>query len=227
MKKLVLTVAATVATVAAFAQGRVQFATDASHLVYFDSSVAGKTNGEAVWTGQGESTINGTPYTFLADFYVGTSSTSLSLASSTTFNATSPGKPGNLNYAVPGVAGGTTVYIVEQVRDSSGVAAPTLTSAQLALGSTALGAASGASFYGISQEFSFVLGTSTASYPPMYVKTGSLGGGFSTWANGTQDMSAYGAGSLGAVAVSAVPEPATFALAGLGAAAMVIFRRRK
>jgi len=227
MKKLVLTCAATLAAVAAFAQGRVQFGNDSLHLVYFDSSVAGKTNGEAVWTGGGESTINGTPYTFLADYYLGTSSSSLSLVSSTTFNSTSPGKPSLANYSAPGIAGGTTVYIVEAVRDSGGVAAATLTPAQIASGASGLGASEGATFFGIGTEFSFVLGTSTASYPPMYSKGVVLGGGSSTWANGTQDMSAYGAGNVGAVGVSAVPEPATFALAGLGAAAALIFRRRK
>jgi hypothetical protein len=34
-------------------------------------------------------------------------------------------------------------------------------------------------------------------------------------------------GGMGAISVQSVPEPASFALAGLGAAMLVIFRRRK
>jgi len=217
MKKLVLTLTATLAAVGAFAQGRVQFGNDALHLVYFDSSVPGKTNGEAVWTGQSENVINGVPITFMSDFYVGTSSSSLALASSTVFNSTSPGKSGSINFQVPGVAGGSTVFIVQQVRDAAFAAPLTWAPTNQAFGT----------YYGASQEFSFILGTSTASYPPMYSKGVVLGGGSSTWTDGTVNMSAYGAGNFGAVGVSAVPEPTTLALAGLGIAAAAILRRRK
>ena len=50
---------------------------------------------------------------------------------------------------------------------------------------------------------------------------------FSTWTDGTFNMDQYGTGSRGAIAVGVVPEPTSFALCGLGAAALLIFRRRK
>jgi len=72
--------------------------------------------------------------------------------------------------------------------------------------------------YGFSQEFQFTLG-GAPTYPAMYTAP--------SWAQGTFDLSSSaGPGARGAIATT-VPEPASMALLGLGAAAMLIFRRRK
>ena len=209
MKKLILTVTATLACVGAFAQGRVQFVNDSLHLAYY---TGGSLDGQAVWANNMPAGI-----TLVADLYLGTSSSSLSLITSTSFSGTAPGKWNAFSYAAPGLAGGTTVFIVAQVRDAA-FAAPT---------TWAPGQAGFGSYYGVSQEFSFVLGTSSSQYPPMYAHNALLGGGLSTWADGTFAMDSVLPNNKGAVSVSAVPEPASFALAGLGVAALTILRRRK
>jgi hypothetical protein len=219
MKKIVLTVAASVACVAAFAQGKISFQTDSVHLAYYDST-AGALAGTAVYSGNMPAGDN-----MVADLYMGTSSSALFLYSSSTFSAT-PGKwsalsvaaNANVSTGASAIPGGTVVFVLAQVRDTNGVASSTLSGTQIQDGALAMGTAAGNKYIGWSQEFTFTLGSSV-TYPFMYTAT--------SWSQGSQDLSAYGAGNKGAIGVSAVPEPATFALAGLGAAAMLIFRRRK
>jgi len=208
MKKLVLTAVASLACLAAFGQGKISFQNNSTHLVYYDpvrvsdASLSGK----AVSPGLMPSGI-----TLVGDLYVGTSSSSLSLISSTSFGA-APGSFSTMSVQVPAIPGGTSVFVVAQVRDSAHAAEATWTPGFQGQG---LG------WYGASQEFTFVLGTSSISYPAMWSTAGN-------WAAGTFPLdSSAGAGALGAIGVAAVPEPTTFALAGLGAAAMLIFRRRK
>jgi len=208
MKKVVLTLTLSVACLAAFAQGRISFQNDSTRLVYYQN-MPGHTNGDAVWLN------NSSGLTWMADLYLGTSSTSLSLISSTTFSGTAPGKWNSLNYAAPGIPGGTTVFVVAQVRDSGTTPLPVWVPGTPAYGN----------YYGASQEFQFILGTSTFTYPAMYNQGTVQGTG--NWAPGTQDMSGTFAGFQGAIAVSPVPEPTSMALLGLGTAAMLIFRRRK
>jgi hypothetical protein len=210
MKKLVLIAVASLACVAAFAQGRISFQTDSLHLVYYDPTSS--------LGGSAPSLTNLPPLVNLvADLYMGTSSSSLSLYSTTTFGATQ-GKWNTLSVTAPTIPGGTTVFVVAQIRDSA-FAAPTTW--------TPLSGAVGTTWYGRSSEFTFILGTSSLQYPPMYAPGASLGGGFSTWAQGTYPMDYVSANFRGAIMVSPVPEPTSFALAGLGAAALLIFRRRK
>jgi hypothetical protein len=205
MKKVVLTLTATLACVAAFAQGKISFQTDSLHLAYDSASGSGP-------TGSG----------LTADLYMGTSSGSLFLYSSSTFSAV-PGKWNSVSVAAnanattgaPAIPGGSVVFVLAQIRDSAGTPANTIDPLQL---NAAYAAARGWAAYGWSQEFQFTLGASI-SYPFMYTAPG--------WAPGTQNMDQYGAGSRGAIAVTAVPEPASFALAGLGLASMLVLRRRK
>jgi hypothetical protein len=224
MKRLVLTAAATLACVAAFAQGRISFQTDSLHLAYFDPSVGGALGGTAV----GGLNI-GTQPALVADLYIGTSSGSLSLITSTTFSSTSAGKWNSVSITMPsGYPGGSTVFIVTDVHDAGKTGPATIDPAALQAGAAAFGAAHGFSYAGLSSEFTFVLGTSALTVPPMYTTGTTGGGGSSTWPVGTWNLDSTGVtGSRGAIAVFAVPEPGTFALAGLGAAAMLIFRRRK
>jgi hypothetical protein len=213
MKKTLLTAAASLACMAAFAQGRISFSNNSSHLVYYDpvSTPDPSLAGNAVFNG----TINGTNgmpagYTLVTDLYIGTSSSSLSLISSTTFSA-SPGSLSSMSVIVPSIPGGTTVFIVTQVRDSA--------STPEAIWTPGFQGA-GLNWYGASSEFTFVLGTSAIAYPAMWSTAG-------TWAAGTFPMDQYGSGFRGAISVAPVPEPTSFALAGLGAASLLIFRRRK
>jgi len=81
MKKVVLTLTASLACFAAFGQGKILFTTDSLHLAYYSS---GPNAGQAITTGNGGGNL-------MADLYLGTSATSLFLYSSTTFTAT-PGK---------------------------------------------------------------------------------------------------------------------------------------
>jgi hypothetical protein len=200
MKKTFLTVAATLACVAAFAQGRVSFTTDSNHLVYYDPSVGGALGGTAVSAGNLPAGV-----TLVADLYMGTSSSSLNLYSSSSFSTT-PGKWNTVlttaNTPPQSIPGGTQVFIVTQIRDQAFAAPSQWTSATAPFGT----------YYGVSQEFQFTLGTSSLNYPVMYATGASLGGGFSTWANGTFALdSSAGAGTKGAIAVSSLavtPEPA-------------------
>jgi hypothetical protein len=212
MKKLVLTFTATLACVAAFGQGKLQLATDALHLVYYNpdpSYASGQMSSNAVYAANFPSGV-----TLLADLYAGTSSTSLSLVSTTSFSAAAPGKltSANVTFNSPLINGGQTGFFQIQVRDS---AHATEAAAQA---DTASG------WWGLTSIFSAV--AQPSSFNPIYQSTSPV---FSTWAAGTFNMDNVAAGSRGALAVTGpvVPEPSTMALVGLGAAAMTIFRRRK
>jgi hypothetical protein len=205
MKKLVLTAVASLACVAAFAQGKILFTTDSLHLAYYAQDARnGSLAGAAISSANLPAGIS-----LVADLYMGTSSSSLALFSSSTFGA-APGKWNPISVTAPTIPGNTTVFVVAQIRDANSPAPATWNP----------GAAPFGTYYGVSQEFSFTLGNSI-TYPPMYNSP--------NWAPGSFDLSATaGAGAMGAISVvNVVPEPGTFALAGLGAAAMLIFRRRK
>jgi hypothetical protein len=223
MKKLILTLTASLACVAAFAQGKISFQTDSFHLAYYDPSTGPAYGGMAANSGN-------QPVPLSVDLYMGTSSTALSLYASTSLQPSSnPGKWGTVNVIAngttayggvgpgPAVLGGTSVFVVTQIRDSANAPATSFNPANL---NAAYAAAQGYSWYGWSSEFSFTLGTSTITYPAMYTAA--------SWAAGGFDLSSsVTAGAKGAVAIFSVPEPSTAALAGLALAGMAIFRRRK
>ena len=183
MKQLIHTLIATLTCAAAFAQGRISFSNDSLHLVYYDDpSNITQLNGQAVYAGN-------TPFgiIFVADLYMGTDSGSLSLLTTATFCAV----PGAGKWAPTSVITpypeGLTVFIEVQVRDAAFPPPTTFTGVPFG------------DLYGVSQEFSFTLG-SNFTYPPMWGTDGN-------WAAGTQNMDAYGVGSRGAIAVQTFPEP--------------------
>jgi hypothetical protein len=205
MKRLILTVAASLACVAAFAQGKISFANDSVHLVYYGSS-AGSLSGQAVSSGNMPLGV-----TLVADLYGGTSSSSLTLQTTTTFSVTA-GRFATVNFTTPSAGpAGTANFFQVQVRDNSAA--------------TALEAENAGKFFGFSSIFTTVSGSSLA-YNSIVNPNAPAN---SSWAVGNVDMSAQTglSGALGAISVGVIPEPSTFALAGLGAAAMLIFRRRK
>jgi len=202
MKKLVLIAVASLACVAAFAQGRISFVNDSLHLAYYNvDPVAG-----GAFAGLGlDSAHMPASGNLVADLYIGTSSSSLALMTTTTFGA-SVGKWNTVSVQVPGITGGTQVFVVTQIRDQNATPPTTWTPGLAPFGN----------FYGASPEFQFTLGTSTLAYPPMYATGASLGGGFSTWPVGGYPMDSVSPGFRGSIVVTAVPEPTSFALAGLG-----------
>jgi hypothetical protein len=211
MKKTLLTVALAAASVAAFAQGKVNVIGDTASPIVLgtrtmpqDASLVGQPIGNATALPSG--------VTLVAGLYGGTSSSSLFLYSFTTLNVTAnpagtipafhvvlnagatPGAPG-----IPGIAAGTAIgsgtpWFQVRIWDGS---APTYDAALAANEYTGEGAV-----------FQLNPGPSlayTSTAPP---------GANTTWTDAP-------------ITVQLVPEPGTFALAGLGAAAMLIFRRRK
>jgi len=206
MKKTFLTIAAALACAAAFGQGKLAFTTDSLHLVYYDSS-AGAQSGTAVSSANMPAGV-----TLVADLYGGTSSASLSLVSTTVFGATA-GRwtAANTTFSAPALAAGQTAFFQIQIRDSAFA--------------TEAAALAGNSYGGNSPIFTAV--PQASIFNPIYQATSPV---FSTWANGTFALDSVSAGSKGAISVGTLavtPEPGTMALAGLGAAAMMVFRRRK
>lgn len=120
----------------------------------------------------------------------------------------------------PLILGGSTPYVMAVISE---LAAPATIDGTASWTTLSQGAFANAAFLGISQEFTYKLGSSTA-YPVMWNQTSG------NWANGTFTVAGAGtevlAGAMGAITVTAVPEPGTMALAGLGLAGLLIFRRR-
>jgi hypothetical protein len=201
MKRAILTITATLACVAAFAQGKVTFLNDSLHLVYFCPDPSGLVPADAALAGQGVTNITPSGLTLVVDLYQGTSSTSLGFLSSTTIGNSVAGHFGPATVVVGVAAPGTQFYQV-QVHDNSSAFPPPYI------------------YYG----FSAIFTCSSGNITPISIVSGS-----STWAIGTFNMDQYGAGSRGAIEVGldCIPEPSTYALAGLGAAAVLAFRRRK
>jgi len=195
MKRLFFVATVSLACISAFAQGKILFGNDSLHLVYYDPNVFGPPLGGTPVTG------NMPPGVLLvADLYLGTTSSLLSFTSFTTFSST-PGKWNTMPVAVPGIPGGTTVFVKIQVRDAAHAAAEPVWTPDFVPPSI---------YWGFSVEFPFTLGSST-TYP-----------GFGPeWPPGTFPLPG---GGLGAIPFGYVPEPSAVALAGLGALAM-LFRK--
>jgi len=212
MKKLVLTVTASLACVAAFAQGKVTFGNDSQHYYVLgqtlsaDSALGGGTTNTAGNTSSG--TTGAIPVSplpsgvnLLAALYGGTSSGSLTLQTSfvlTGANYLSAGRQANKAVTLT-FAGGSQAFFDVVVMD----AAQPFASLAQAQASSAL------SYFGESGLFTATPGTLTG---PSLLPGGPSS---STWANANLVVNAP------------VPEPSTLALAGLGMAALTIFRRRK
>jgi len=210
MKKLIVTSLATLACVAAFAQGKVSFVNDGQHLVYYDPSLV--LPQDAALAGQGvSSAAMPSGITLVADLYTfsGTGAGTLVLTKTTSFSGVA-GKWTTANITATPAPGGQADTFQVQVRDSNFA--------------TAAAAEAAGSYFGFSSIFTMSPGSGIPFNSIVNLGTPS----FSTWGNGSFDASAFGgAGAHGSIDVQVVPEPATFALAGLGAAALLIFRRRK
>jgi len=198
MKKTLLTLALVAVTAASFAQGKISMLNDASRAVTWGTAQNIKSGDSAL---AGLAVANSGPgATLLVDLYGGASAGTMILQTTTTISAAA-GLFGPINFSSPNVAGGTVGTFQIKIREN------TYATAELAQASTG----PSAGYYGFSPIFTFKPSSTIA---------------FNSIINaGGTALSTWGAGPI--LVVANVPEPTSMALAGIGAASLVIFRRRK
>jgi hypothetical protein len=213
MKKTVLTLALVAGTVAAMAQGRISIANDSTRLfevgagLTADSALLGPILNQAYPSGN----------TFVLALYAGTTSGSMTLQTSyalTGANYLSPGRGATKALTLTGVPGGVPQFFNIILTDNGATLPQTIDGAfytrnsASSVNEAALASLTGAEYYGSSGLFQFTPSTSAIA-APLLTATGT------TWAVGSVYVNAI------------VPEPSSMALAGLGAASLLLFRRRK
>jgi hypothetical protein len=211
MKKLLITILTGVACVSALAQGKVQLGNDSLHLVVMgiDSSRlkpadAPSAGMPAPWTTG--ALPSGT--TLVAGLYAGATAGSLTLQTSVAITGTlGAGRIQNTSYVLPTLPGGVLAYFQVKVWESAYASYEAAIAASAA--NTAL-----LSYASQTDVFSGTPGNSLV-YPPL------VGGSFS-WLQGAAAWQGGGFQTF-----NAVPEPSSMVLAGLGAASLLLFRRRK
>lgn len=197
MKKTLITLALVAVSAAAFAQGKVAFGNDATHLYNIGTPAAGDVSGaipvSPLASGQ----------TLTAVLYAGTSAGSLSLQTSYALSAANwltDGRMVTKSVILTGIPGGAVANFQIFITDLGATLPGTIVGGGVA-------GFSGMTYFGTSGLFTATPGGSL-SYPGL-VSGGPAG---STWA--------------GPIGVNAVPEPSSMVLAGLGAASLLMFRRR-
>jgi len=202
MKKTLLTLALVATTVASFAQGKVGFANDSTRV--FTMGNAGQIAGaDAAFAGQGIPTAGLPSGGLSALLYAGTSAGSLTLQTAIPLTGTSiptAGRMSTKNVILTGIPAGAGQSFQIIIASTSATAVPTI------VGGAGANAFADTLYFGTSGLFTFTSGGSV-TYPLIYAAP-------STWASGP-------------VVITAVPEPSSMALAGIGAASLLIFRRRK
>lgn len=228
MKKLFIALTATLVCVGAFGQGKLAFQLPSSGLIYFttdsaqllaadrSTSVGGFTlAGSSAYTGNGGTiaALAGTP-SFTVGLFAGATASSLAPVAVSTTTINSFNYAGTLvqqNVTFANLPSGTAAFFQIQVYDSRAA--------------NAAAAWAAGEYAGQSTVFSAIPQTSV--YSPIYQTAAPVS---STLPAGTQALVDY-PGARGLIALyatsSVVPEPSTFALAGLGLASLLIFRRRK
>jgi hypothetical protein len=228
MKRLLITMTAALLYVGAFAQGKLQFMNNTDNLIYFTTDTrifapgdVGKTvggfplAGSSAYTGPGSTiaALADSP-TLIAGLWAGTSPGSLSFVTSTTIaDVNLAGQINGVHATFSGLPAGTPAFFQMQVYDSR---APSAFDAWSHYGW----------YVGVSPIFQAT--PQQAVYSPIYQTQSPVN---STWAGGTfvpVDFAGF-PGYFGGIALYATsgPEPGTLTLVGLGAAVLMIFRRRK
>jgi hypothetical protein len=212
MKKTELTLALVASTVAAFAQGRISIANDSGRL--FEIGAAHLVGDPA---GPVPNAVLPSGNTIVLALYAGTTAGSLSLQTSyalTGANWLTDGRTATKPMNLVGVPGGVPQFFNIVLTDNGAVLPNTIDGNLFTRNQTdtvntaALALLPGADYYGSSGLFQFTPSTSAISAPP-------INGPGTTWATGSMYITAI------------VPEPSSMALAGLGAASLLLFRRRK
>jgi hypothetical protein len=221
MKKLLLIAVATLVCVGAFAQGKLAFDINANNLIYITTDTTALTPGDATKTanngyGGGAFALPG------SSLYSGAGGTAAALGGTWVVSLMGGASAGSLSLQTTASladnsnAGGINAV---NVNWTTGFPAGTAAWFQVLV-------SNGGAYSGQSQVFSAVPQASV--YSPIYQTASPVN---STWTPGTfvpVDLVQLGGGYFGGIAVSAgvVPEPGTFALAGLGLAALLVLRRR-
>lgn len=215
MKRTLLTLAIVAVSMAAFAQGSVDFANDSLHLVYFTADTARLCQGDAGLALQGMSAstvLAGSP-TIVADLWAGTSSGSLHWEKTVSTWSVAPGR-WTATQVMLDIPGNTLDWFQITVHDSRISGADPASLQANALASPDL-------YYGWSAIFA-TIPANLAPGTPLYSSAAGL-------PPGTRDLSATcGAGARGSLMLLAnVPEPSAAGLAAFSAAAMMALRRRR
>jgi hypothetical protein len=220
VKNLLITIMATLVCVAAFAQGKLEFDINSDNLIYITTDITSLPPGDATKTadngfGAGPFPLPGSSLyagpnstaaalggTWVVSLFGGTSPSSLSLQATASLADVSSGNVGGINavnVTFASFAAGTPVWF--QVDVSNG---------GLCVGKSMI----------------FEATPQASVYSPIYQTQSPVN---STWTPGTfvpTDLVQLGGGYYGGIVVP-VPEPGTFALVGLGAAVLMIYRRRR
>jgi len=215
MKKTTLTMLALLAAVSVFAQGTVNFqngtaANGVNTRVYgpeVGNTTVSKTGNTAAQTPTGTQTYTGTPLGsgYLAQLWAanGASQAEGTLQGATTISTFRTG-------SAAGVIGASTVTLTGVPKDA----------AAATMQVRAWDNSSGLYPTWAQAEVAWLAGTIAAGKSALF-NLSAIGGDFNTppYPVGLQSFNIY--------TIGAVPEPSTFVLAGLGAAGLLIFRRRK
>jgi hypothetical protein len=223
MKKLLLTMTAALVCVGAFGQGKLAFQLYTTGLIYFTTDTtqllpadASKQvggfalAGSGAYTGAGSTiaSLAGSP-SFVVALYGGATAGSLSLQTTTTIATYgAEGTLASVNAAFASLVSATPAFFQIEVYDSRAANAPAAWLAGEYAGETGV----------------FTATPQPSTYSPIYQATAPVS---STLPTGTGTLTDY-PGVHGLIPLYAVvPEPTTFALAGLGLASLMIFRRRQ
>jgi hypothetical protein len=228
MKKLLIGATTMLVCVGVFAQGKLQFINNIDNLIYFTTDSTklaaadvGKTvggfslAGSSAYTGAGSTiaALAGSP-TLVAGLWGGLAAGSMTLQTTTTIDGVNfAGQIVGVQANFATLPAGTPAFFQVQIYDSR----------------TGNALDSGNAGYYWGQTDPFTATPQEAVYSPIYFQAPSPVA--SGWAPGTfvpVDYAGF-SGYFGGIALQAgvIPEPGTFALAGLGIAALLVFRRRK